>query len=322
MRQEGWHLALEHQLEALKWTMEYPDYLPDFYDSFFQRQDEPEKAELPEWAAEEAPKYSILTRQMLYRGDTIYITRDMEHLLLQAAHDLPDDVTCDVRQVLTPIGFLYLADSIEGQDTNEELITFRALGWSVEPVMDRDNPGHTKLCVHTFWFSDDQMNLNHEKFRNASRRNNVWIPNLLLAHYYPIYDAERLTPEDMLGDARAELTKACVKLFWAFQLLSQQKIVSTQRMNPPRSTRRRHGAPKEGWRYISLITLRRKSAKKDGDEEKKIDWTHRWVVEGHWRKQWYPKLGIHQWKYIHEYVKGPEDKPLWVRERRVFNFRR
>jgi hypothetical protein len=73
---------------------------------------------------------------------------------------------------------------------------------------------------------------------------------------------------------------------------------------------------------ITLITLRRKSVKKDDEEPAKIEWSRRWVVRGHWRKQWYPKSQTHDYVYIHDFIKGPEDKPLVITERRVFNFRR
>lgn len=36
----------------------------------------------------------------------------------------------------------------------------------------------------------------------------------------------------------------------------------------------------------------------------------RWVVDGHWRNQWYPSSGVHRPRWIEPYVKGPDGAPL------------
>lgn len=50
-------------------------------------------------------------------------------------------------------------------------------------------------------------------------------------------------------------------------------------------------------------------------------YTHRWVVSGHWRNQWYPRQGSHAPKWIESYLKGPDDKPI-KEAVRVFAVRR
>lgn len=45
-----------------------------------------------------------------------------------------------------------------------------------------------------------------------------------------------------------------------------------------------------------------------------VEWSHRWLVSGHWRQQWYPSRGQHLAKYILPHVKGPADKPLIVKD--------
>jgi hypothetical protein len=44
-----------------------------------------------------------------------------------------------------------------------------------------------------------------------------------------------------------------------------------------------------------------------------IDWSHRWIVRGHWRQQWYPSDQAHRVLWIPPYIKGPEDRPIQVR---------
>jgi hypothetical protein len=45
-----------------------------------------------------------------------------------------------------------------------------------------------------------------------------------------------------------------------------------------------------------------------------VDWSHRWVVSGHWRHQYLPSCGTHRQQWIASHVKGPDDKPLVVRD--------
>lgn len=69
---------------------------------------------------------------------------------------------------------------------------------------------------------------------------------------------------------------------------------------------------------VSVVQLRQRPPRKRTDQEGEgriVDWSHRWIVDGHWRNQWYPSLGIHQSRYIDAYEKGPEDKPLVIREK-------
>jgi hypothetical protein len=74
------------------------------------------------------------------------------------------------------------------------------------------------------------------------------------------------------------------------------------------------------WKPVSEIvvfTLRRaKSPRYEGDE-RVVDWSHRWIVGGFWRQQWYPSEQVHRQIYINDFIKGPKDKPI-IYKRRVF----
>lgn len=64
---------------------------------------------------------------------------------------------------------------------------------------------------------------------------------------------------------------------------------------------------------VNVVQLRRKRYEHSADETYEPsdrEYSHQWLVRGHWRNQWYPSLGIHQPKWIAPYVKGPEDKPF------------
>lgn len=67
---------------------------------------------------------------------------------------------------------------------------------------------------------------------------------------------------------------------------------------------------------VAFVELRRRAQAGPRDADQRIvEWSHRWVVRGFWRQQWYPKLGRHIPRFIAPYIKGPADKELVVKER-------
>lgn len=69
---------------------------------------------------------------------------------------------------------------------------------------------------------------------------------------------------------------------------------------------------------VRVVRLRR-SEQRESDQSRNVDWSCKWVVDGHWRMQWFPSEGVHKPVYIDSYVKGPEDKPLKARPETVFS---
>lgn len=77
-----------------------------------------------------------------------------------------------------------------------------------------------------------------------------------------------------------------------------------------RATRRRlerAGLPTEP---VRVVSVRRPTGAGGSTSTDRRDWSHRWVVSGHWRRQWYPAAGVHRTIWIDPYVKGPDDAPL------------
>jgi hypothetical protein len=74
--------------------------------------------------------------------------------------------------------------------------------------------------------------------------------------------------------------------------------------------------------YIKVVRLRRKDRQGGDDSEFKGNLDHRFVVRGHWRRQWYRSLGparnedgsfndeSHRLVWVSPFVKGPESGPL------------
>jgi hypothetical protein len=93
-------------------------------------------------------------------------------------------------------------------------------------------------------------------------------------------------------------------------------VVANRHLDRPSKRRIARSKHQPQWGDVRTIDLRRnvypEGSFPQGEGERKYD--HRWVVSGHWRKQWYPSEGRHKWRYIAAYVKGPEDAPLVMKE--------
>jgi len=304
----GWHRALDVQMDTVKWLRQ--EYGAIYSYNFFNNLVKGENDD------------GIFTlihhlQSTMYQADTIFVTSDMLHLLLQAAHDLPEDVCWDKHALITRRGFVLFEEPIDGTDKNSRNVTIHALAWEYAPTGD----GKEAIIIYYLTDPTDFNDEFNEQYVANCARDSVPVPPLVLAHWYPGIVGELLPQVTEQG---SEIVIDMIKLFVAMQLLAQQKIGEPIRLRPDRASRKRfhHEHPDEPERLITLITLRRKSIKQDDEEPQKVEWSRRWIVRGFWRRQWFPKSKTHDYVYIHEHIKGPEDKPLIITERRVFNFRR
>ena len=124
--------------------------------------------------------------------------------------------------------------------------------------------------------------------------------------------------EDING-SRAVLPERAHQRRWllAFWRLVKQRIILPATVQAPRHVRRATKKKRHEIKTLKIIKLRateRKAGSHD-DDHAIVDWSHRWCVEGHWRNQWYPTKQRHEQIYIHPYIKGPDDKPLVLKEK-------
>jgi len=108
------------------------------------------------------------------------------------------------------------------------------------------------------------------------------------------------------SDARDE---RFLRLLSASIAFLDQRILAPRIATLSRSDRRRveRLAPES---LIRVVELRKREHATHPSTNEHRDYSCQWIVRGHWRQQWYPKLNRHQPKWITPYVKGPEDKPL------------
>lgn len=106
----------------------------------------------------------------------------------------------------------------------------------------------------------------------------------------------------------------------AFLTFIEQRILISPQQRAERHARKR--LEREGFQHellVRVVELRRRQVQSEyrGDPDP-VEWSHQWIVSGHWRQQWYPSLNANQPRWIMPYVKGPEDKPLKPPRAKVF----
>lgn len=97
-------------------------------------------------------------------------------------------------------------------------------------------------------------------------------------------------------------------IFRALCYLLRQRIAQETVQQPDRPTRRRLAREGREAAPVRVISIRGASASGGGDGSR--EYVHRWIVRGHWRRQWYPSIGQNRPIWITPYVKGPDDAPL------------
>lgn len=116
-----------------------------------------------------------------------------------------------------------------------------------------------------------------------------------------------------------------LKFVLAATVWLDQRIISIGRGHIERHRRkqiaREHDVPAP--KDVQVIQLRRfeSEAREAGTSHESIEWSCRWIVNGHWRNQVYAN-DERKLIYIMPFVKGPADKPLKVPTHTVYQVNR
>jgi hypothetical protein len=114
--------------------------------------------------------------------------------------------------------------------------------------------------------------------------------------------------------AGADLIRAGKTIVTAWALMGQPISVAGREVADRAERRRceRAAAPSD----CVVVRLRRLAADSAGSGAGPVEWSHRWLVSGHWTRQPYgPGRSLRRPTWISPYVKGPADKPLIVKDK-------
>ena len=250
---------------------------------------------------------------MLWRADPVHVDSEMMPLIRAALAGWKPEVLLET-DILIPNGFMVLPEPIYLTDIHDKRMSVRSFLWErISKVKDADTgeivPGILLAMFSDLRDDDDYSEIYHDVRARMFVKNRP--TRLLLAHVvswglgYPAAFTAKHTGVDILQ---------CV-----LRLMSQTVAVRDHR-DAPRQQARRIEKAEFPPRRITVVTLRRPETRSTDPEHRTVDWSHRWIVDGHWRQQWYPSLGQHRQIWISPYVKGPTDLPLVVPKAHVYQF--
>ena len=99
--------------------------------------------------------------------------------------------------------------------------------------------------------------------------------------------------------------------FVAASTFLESEIIVPERVNWTRPFRKEAKRLNKTLPLVRIIALRKTISRGLVDSNgSTVEWSHRWMVRGHWRNQWYSKEQTHKIKFVKPHIKGPEGKPL------------
>lgn len=288
----AYSVALEMQIDLLRW-----------FDREGRRMFDPmDNPCMPGWA--DGERAASDCRRSLAHGDTYYFAAHLLNAIEAAAETMPDWTFGD--HMLGQFGFFWFARPLrlpewDGMDSPLAAISWdydvlngvpsrHFFFWCGVPGVERQGWNVVPTVCYT-WASGELrsavLGTRSQRFFTATDE----------------YTTADMDTSDARDGAKLRLLSACIAFI-------DQRIFSVVTREASRATRRRHGDLKHE-PLIRVIELRRKYQRIDAHGEHEArDWSCQWIVRGHWRQQWYPKLNRHQPKWITPYVKGPDNKPL------------
>jgi hypothetical protein len=252
------------------------------------------------WVAEHLPEQQ---RGVLLDADPIAVDPDMMTMWEAASATFAPEPLA-MTDLLAPVGFVYLPRPAYILDIHGKRIGYRAITWgrmryttpdAAEPDPNFGNGIFIALYSRRGDPDDYTDGITSADWTWSVAHSSNW-------GYGQAYD-------DLPVGGMRSVAQQLQSLF----RLMQQTIVIHDREMPTRPTRRRAAKADFPGKKVVVVRLRRPNAAPRGEEVGKPQWSHRWLVSGHWRNQWYPSLGMHRQIWISPFVKGPEDKPLQLR---------
>lgn len=237
----------------------------------------------------------------------VTITPEMMDVLVAAERSLPE-MAWDANLVPWPTTFVHFQKCIAMVDPPEYpqdvSQLYDALGWDIDPPYVALGWTNCEPFLHT----GDTIPIAGTSFSFFTETAGIFSSNMGLC----------LQNGEELEDREHHPMISATRFVTSLALLLGQRIALPNRVYPLRAGCRQ-------WtRSLSIevpeiieITLRR-PAREGGPESgtpNDVNWSHQWIVGGHWRNQYLRSTGAYRPTWIAPYIKGPDDKPLVVKER-------
>jgi hypothetical protein len=335
-----WHDAYDAQMELWRW------YRSEIGVDFLARSYREASQNMREETREMMLDLHQGERNRILDLDPIYVSAEMCELV-DAAKDSFDPEPLLETDLITPRGFLYYerGGGFHVPARFEEPTSIKAISWqrifNTSGVLEKPDydaliasikegvlPGEVEATEQriqeagaypwgitlTLYADRESADFSHPEF----------FPRLVPLHLTPWYFGMTFDGNEVDENGLETGAAWWWKVVQTTFRLMQQRIASKTMHRPDRATRREAAKlPLPDDREIVVVRLRREASEPHDDHvPQDANYSHRFIVSGHWRNQPYPSEGIHRQIWISPYVKGPEDKPLIVRPRRVYQWER
>lgn len=316
----------EEALDALLglWKFAHTDYGEKFFATYLKSDNATYGGKpLPESARKVRGDLAGAIKQICLTAEPIYVDSDMFRLAEAAFSSFVEEPLLPT-DLITPSGFILLPEPFNILDAHKLTTKNRAIMWTEMDFPTSWFGGKTLRGIFLLLFSDTR---DHDDWwAKITDDYKMELPIVAGNHLYLNYMTaweynearEYLVPELYAGEKGSLDDLSPTRYVQALFRLMQQTISVKTKERPSRPLRKR--LEKEDWKpdpRVTVITLRRPHGSPSGDH-RDVEWSHRWLVAGHWRNQYYPSIKAHRQIWISPYIKGPEDMPLEIRSTRVF----
>jgi hypothetical protein len=248
---------------------------------------------------------------------TYLVAEQMLEVARHAAKSLPDESLLET-DLPTPNGFLVFERAFVLPDIRGNNVTLLAFAWR-RFIQD----GRPMLFWSYYSEVEDPRDDYSDGVTKAARGR--WPSRaILLAEDVEEFGVASVSAEEIVSHnvhaAGVEVVRltleAMHKLPRALFALLNSNVADVAEERTDRATRRRlerGKSPLAG--SVQVIRLRRPHGEVAGPDGGPVEWSHRWLVSGHWRNAWRPSVEAHRLVWIAPFVKGPADRPLILRRK-------
>lgn len=253
------------------------------------------------------------TSRHLREGEAYYWSPAICSLLETIAQEMPRNWIFMPEMCPSESGFWWFSRPISMVVEGQRIKAIHAVSWGIERYRDRER--HLALTSWTQTISGDLDSYGVGLLASGVH----FDPDGRCDHVMTLETSIAIS--GVLESRESDRTSIAAVLLTAAGLtfLDQRILVAPQQQVERHARRRLERAGFQHEPLVRVVELRRKQARSEhhGNSEP-VEWSHQWIVSGHWRQQWYPSLNANQPRWIMPYIKGPESKPLKPPRAKVF----
>jgi hypothetical protein len=238
----------------------------------------------------DTPILRDLEERKLLIADPIFVSGDLCAVVDAASRTFTPE-PFEPEDFITPAGFLVFEQPVEmiaGAEGDQVRLDFRAFSWMTIQTERVERP-MVALTTYVRW--------------------EMIAPSILAwDRMVPISFGDKPDRADAYWWRIAQTT---------LRLMQEWRPASRYHERPDRPTRR--SAARLGFTDRDVVVVRLRRERSPSETLGGVaNYSHRFLVSGHWRNQWHPSTGTHRQQWISPYVKGPDDKPLKTPAGRAF----